>query len=162
MDFGDIGANLPFIIGIVALIFLQFILARRRKPGTTNQEIVQSLLSDVRLNLALVETVGLRQKPRKFAASSWRINKTKLDFLDQPLQVALSDAFMMIEDFNRQIEAAKKYKSTSYMASMNVDKLKKPLAKSQEGIEKWLLENTGGKEPSSKYHGMFDSLFGGR
>ncbi len=162
MDFEDLGANLPFIIGIIALIFLQFFLARRRKPATTQREIVESFLSEIRLNQALAETVGLRPKPRKFAASSWRINKTKLDFLDQPLQFALSDAFTIVEDFNRQIEAAKKYKSTIYMASLNADKLKKPLAKSQEGLEKWLLENTGEKEPSSKYSGMFDSLFGRR
>ena len=119
MDFGDIGENIPIIVMIVGLILLQFFLRRRRKPEITHQEIARNLLSEVRLDQALAEIFPLRQKPKKFETVSWQINRTKLDFLDESLQVALSDAFTTIEDFNRQIEAAKKHKSASYM--VNVD-----------------------------------------
>lgn len=154
-------AGLILIIAVVGFILLQFFL-RRRKPETLYREIAQSLLIEVRLNQALAETFHLRQKPRKFEVTSWQRNKTKLDFLAQSLQVALSDVFMMVEDCNRQIESAKKYKSASYTASVNVDKLKVLLDKSKEGLEEWLLANVGGKEPPPKYPGLFDSLFGGR
>lgn len=162
MDFGDIGGNVPIILMIIGLILLQFFFMRRRKPERTRQAIVQSLLSEVRLNQALVESAHLRQKPQKFAMAGWHINKSKLDFLQQSLQGTLSDAFGMAEDFNRQIAAAKKYKSASYMVNVNMDKLKEPLAKSRQGLEQWLQLNTGTKEPPLEYPGMFDGLFGRR
>ncbi len=162
MDFGDIGENLPIIVMVIALILLQFFLRRRRKPEGTQREIVQSLLSEVRMNLSLIEAFRFRSQVKKFEAASWQRNKTKLDFLDQPLQGALSDAFMIVEDFNQQVEAAKKYKSASYMVNIDADKLTKPLTKSKEGLEEWLLAETGTKEPPPQYPGMFDSLFGSR
>ena len=157
MDFG----NVIIIVAILALVLLQFFL-RRRKPETLHGEIAQSLLMEVRLNQALAETFHLRQKPKKFEVTIWQRNKTKLDFLSQSLQVVLSDAFMMADDFNRQIEAARKYRSTSYIVNVNIDKLKEPLAKSKEGLEEWLVANVGRKEPPPKYPGLFDSLFGRR
>ena len=162
MDFGDIGGNLPLIAAVIGVILLQFFLRRRRKPETTHQEIARNLLLEVKLNQALAETFRLRQKPKRFEVTSWQRNKTKLDFLDQPLQGSLSDAFGIIEDFNQQIAAAKKYKSASYMVNVNVDKIKEPLAKSKQGLEEWLMAKTGVKEPLPKYEGMIDSLFGGR
>ena len=162
MDFGDIGANIPTILTVVGLILLQFFLRRRRKPEVTHREIAQGLLTEVRLDQALVESFHLRRKPKKFEAVSWQLNKTKLDFLDQPLQVALSDAFTTIEDFNRQIDAAKKHKSASYMINVDVGKIKGPLSKSKQGLEEWLQSTTGTNEPPPKYPGMLDGLFGGR
>jgi len=162
MDFGDIGGNYPIIVIIIGLILLQFFFMRRRKPETTHRAIVQSLLSEVRLDQALVEASYLQQKPKKFVVTSWHMNKSKLDFLQQSLQGNLSEAFGMAEDFNRQIEAAKKYKSASYMASVNMDKLKEPLAKSRQGLEEWLQSKTGTKEPPLEYPGIFDTLFGRR
>lgn len=162
MDFGDIGENLPIIVMVIALIFLQFFLRRRRKPEATQREIVQSLLSEARMNLSLIEASRFRSQVKKFEAGSWQRNKNKLDFLEQSLQTVLSDAFMKVEDFNQQIEAAKKYKSASYMVNIDVDKLTTPLTKSKEGLEEWLLAQTGTKEPPPRYPGMFDALFGSR
>ncbi len=162
MDFGSIAENFPLIASIVGLILLQIFLRRRRKPETTHPEIVQSLLSEVKLNQALVETFNLRQKPKKIETVSWQRSKDKLGFLDSSLQVALSDAFTMAEDFNQQIDAANKHKSASYMASVNMDRLKGPLAKSKEGLEQWLMSKTGQKEPPPQYPGVFDGLFGGK
>ena len=160
MDFGNISENIPVIVLVIGFILLQFFLRRRRKPEITHQEIARSLLSEVRLNRALAESYHLRQKPKKFETVSWQMNKTKLDFLDQALQVALTGAFTIAEDFNRQIEAAKKYKSTSYIVSIDVAKLKEPLTKSQQGLEEWLLAKTGTQEPSPKYPGILDNWLG--
>lgn len=162
MDFSAIAENFPLIASIVGLILLQIFLRRRRRSERTQGEIVQNLLSEVKLNQALVETSHLRQKPKKIETVSWQRTKAKLDFLDSSLQVALSDAFTMAEDFNQQIDAANKHKSASYMASVNMDRLKGPLAKSKEGLEQWLLSTTGEKEPPPKYPGVFDGLFGGK
>jgi len=162
MDIGDIGENLPIIIGIVVLILVQFFLRRGRKPQGTQREIVQGLLSEVRLNLAIAEITQLHWRTKRFEVTSWQRSKTKLDFLEQSLQIALSDAYTMAEDFNQQIAAAKKYKSTSYMASVDVEKLKGPLNRSKEGLEAWLQSNIGTKEPSMKSPDILDGFFGRR
>ena len=162
MDIGDIGGNLPIIIAIVVLIFFQFFLRRGRKPQGTQSEIVRGLLSEVRLNLAIADITQLHWRTRRFEVTSWQRSKTKLDFLEQPLQSALSDAYTMAEDFNQQIAAAKKYKSTSYMVSVDVEKLKGPLTRSKEGLEAWLPDNARTKEPPTKYPSVLDDFFGGR
>ena len=160
MDFGNIASNLPAIALAIGIILLQLFLRRRRKPEATQREIAQSLLGEVRLNQALAESYNLRQKPKKFETVSWQRNKSKLDFLDQALQVELNGAFTTAEDFNQQIGAAKKYKSASYMVNVNMGKIKEPLIKSHQGLDEWLLSKTGTKEPSSKYPGIFDGWFG--
>ncbi len=162
MDFGAIGENLPVFVIIAGLILLQFFLRRRRKPETTQREIVQNLLAETRLNQAVLEFFSVRQEPKKFVATTWRRNITNLSFLSQPLQAALSESFMMAEDFNQQIDAAKKHKSANYIPSLNVDKLKGLLTKSREGLEEWFVAHTGTKKPPLEYPGVFDGLFGGR
>jgi len=159
MDLGTILENAPIIGAVIVLILLQFFL-RKRKPETTQQEIVQNLLSEVKLNWALAETFHLHQKPKKLEIVSWQRNKNKLDFLKQSLQGALSDAFGMAEDFNQRVGAAKKFKSGSYLVGIDIEKLKEPLAKSKQGLEEWLMINVGTKDDSPKYPGLLDGLFG--
>jgi len=161
MDFGAILDNLPLILAVLVLLLLQFFFWRP-KPEKTQQEIAHSLLSEVKLNHALVGIYDLRQKPKKFEVTSWQRNKNRLDFLGESLQGALSDAFGIVEDFNRQIDTAKKHRSVGYMADLDVGKLKGPLTKSKDGLEEWFLTTTGRKEPPLKYPGIFDTLFGGR
>ncbi len=162
MDFGTIGENAPLIVVAVIVLVLLQIFLRKSKPEAAEQEVVQSLLLEVRVNQALLESFHLWQKPRKFEMVSWRRNKTKLDFLNQSLQSALSDAFGMAEDVNQRVVDAKKYKSASYLVGINIDKLKEPLAKSKEGLEEWLLMKLGTIDPSPKYPGLLDGWFGGR
>lgn len=161
MDFSTIWENAPLIGAVIVFLLLQFFL-KKPKPETGQQEIVQNLLSEVRLNQALAETFQLRQKPKKFEVVSWQRHKTGLDFLQQSLESALSDAFDITEDFNQRIESTKKYKSASYLAGIDIDKLKEPLARSQQGLEEWLLANAGTKDPTPKYPGLLDGLFGSR
>ena len=159
MDFGDIGENIPIILLIVGLIALQFIVGRRRKPESTRQQTIRDLLLEVRLNQAMLESYYQRQKPKKFEMNDWKRSKGKLDFLGQSLQRSLSDAYMIIEDFNQQIDEAKRYKSASYMASVNPDKLKEPLAKCRQGLQEWLLASTAANPP--KRPGILDEWLGG-
>ncbi len=159
----SIGENFPLIALLVALILLQFFLRRgMRKPVPTHGEIAQNLLAEVRLNQAILEFSKARQKPRKLELASWQRSRNNVDFLGQPLQGVLSDAFTGAEDFNHQIDAAKKYGSTSYLLDANLDRIKGLLIRSQEGLEEWLLKNVGHKELQTKYPSMFDMLFGGR
>ena len=156
----EFGAPL-IILAIIGLLLLQLFF-RKPKPERLRQEIVQSLLSEVRLNRAMIESFHRRQKATKLEIVSWRRNKAKLDFLKQSLQSALSNAFDMADDFNQQVEVAKKHKSASFLADISIDKLREPLDKSKQGLEEWLLVNIGTTEPPPKYPSILDGLFGGR
>jgi hypothetical protein len=151
------------IIIILAVGLLLFTLLRRRSsPERNRPETVRSLLSEVRINEALAETFELRPKPQTFETTTWQLNKGKLTFFTKPLQDALSQAFTLAEQFNREIRAAKKDKSYDYKAHIQIDKMREPLAKSKEGLEEWLMVHVGGKEPPTKFPSLTDTLFGGR
>ena len=49
--------------------------------------------------------------------------------------MTLAHTFEMTEEFNERIDAAKKFKSNSYMAGIDVSKLKEPLAKSKQQLK---------------------------
>lgn len=162
MDFSSIEGNLPLILLILAFILLPFFFRRRRSSQVMSQEVARNLLSEVRLNLSLAEVYSVNGRVKRFETVSWRLNKSKLDFLGQSIQAALADAFTMAEDYNQQMAAAKKHRSAGFVSNINVDKFKGLLTKGKEGLEEWLLAKVGTKEPPPKYPGLFDGLFGGR
>jgi hypothetical protein len=161
MDLGNLGDNIIFIIAILAILVL-FSLFRRRSPNRNRPEVVRGLLSEVRINEALIETFHQRPKPRRFETSTWQLNRKKLDFFEKSLQVDLTSAFTLAEDFNQQLKAAKKAKSADFTLNFDLEKMGEPLAKSKQGLEDWLLAHFGGKEPPPKYPTITDYLFGGR
>lgn len=162
MDPEAFGEGILPIAVIVILIIVQIFLMRRRKGGRSQEGMIQSLIMEVRLNQALVDSYDQREKPKAFTTTSYTLYKNRLDFLRSEIQNSLADAYMLIEDFNQQIKAMKNYKSSGYLITFDIHRLDEPLRKSREGLEQWLMVATGSKEPSTEYPGMFDSLFGGR
>ena len=157
MDFGDLGElgkNLTILIPLILLIIFQ-ILFRRRRAERTPREVVTSLLTEINQNQQLMESFQVSWQVKKFKTGSWQRNKNRLDFLDQSVQTALADVFNLAEDFNRQMANAKKYKSTSYLANINVDKLREPLARSRRGLEAWLQANAGQPRLPTRRGGLF-------
>jgi len=150
---------LPLII-IIILLAIVFTWVRvggsrvRRRP-----DFVQRLIYEVRLNQALVETYHLREKPRKFETTAWRMSQDNIDFLDDSLQQTLTDLFTTVGEFNEQIKAARKTKVFSQL-NIDVNKIKEPLAESRKGLEDWLEEMTGQRELPSKYPSIFGWWFG--
>ena len=139
-DFGE-GSQWAIIIPIIILIVLSFVMRRRRPAEKTDTEIAGSLFLDANENLKLAESFSFQRRPKKFRTGSWQRNSEKVDFLDASLRSSLADAFGLAEDFNQEIEAAKKYKSTIYLSGVDVHKLEEPLTKSKQGLEEWLKAN---------------------
>ena len=160
MDFGDISDNIPVIVSIVVLILLQFFLRRKRSPETDHIGIVQNLINEVRLNTRLADIFNPSRAGKKFMDTSWRLYSNKLDFLDRDLQTDVSDTYMLIEDYNQQITSAKKFKSTSYLASVDISRLKELLTDTQEGLEEWLVARTGTDETTPKSPSIFGDFTG--
>ncbi len=99
MDFSALTGNITLIVIIIALVLLQLFFIRRRKPVTIHREIVERLLSEIRLNLGLATVFRPDWRVKKFETVSWQLTKTKLDFITQPVRRDLTDAFTMIEDY---------------------------------------------------------------
>ena len=160
MDLSGLRDSLPLLIGLVVILVL-FAFFRRGGSIRRRPEMIQGLIYELRLNQVLVETFHLREKPRRFETTHWQINKEKLDFLDESLRGTLTWVFERVEDFNRQIKAAKKAK-TLHQLNLNVEELKEPMAESRKGLEDWLEEHTGHRELPPRYPTLFGSLFGER
>jgi len=159
MDFGDLSDNLPVIGTIIGLILLQFFLRRRRSPEASEQQTVQNLLSEVRVNLRLVDVLLDGEQIKRFIVTHWSMSKNKIGFLEQSVQGTLTDAFTIAEDYNQQVAAYKKFKTAHYIASINAGKMKDKLTQSKTALEEWLMTRTGSKDPAGK-SGVFDDLIG--
>ena len=152
---GENGTSLFILIPLIILILAANIFFKLRRERKTPLGMAASVLSDVGQNQKLIETFNFHWQNKRFKTGGWQRSKTKVDFLPQELLNTLSNAFDMAEDFNERIDAAKKYKSDSYMASVNVDKLKLPLAKSKQELEEWLQANMRNPEYFPKRRGLF-------
>jgi len=154
MDFGESGSTIVFIIVIVLLLVANVFLRKRKAEGTPLGKVV-SIFSELRYNQKLTETFNFHWRSNKFKTSSWNRNNAKIDFVPQELLAMLSHAFEMAEDCNQRIDAAKKYRSDSYMAAIDVDKMKVPLAKCIQRLQEWLQENMQNPEYMPKRRGLF-------
>ena len=83
---------------------------------------------------------------KKFKTGAWKRNKDKMDYIDQSLRNILAGAYAIAEEFNGEIDAAKKHKSPGYLAGIQLDRLKEPLARSKQGLQEWLELNKRAKE----------------
>ena len=148
MDADDVWEKLAFLALILIFLLVSTFL-RGRRAAKTQLGVVLSLLSEVNYNQKLMEAFSYNLKVKKFKTASWKVNKGKMDFIDQELQTSLAKAYEIAERFNLDIDAAHKHKLATYLASIQVDKLKEPLACSKQGLEEWLKLNTV-KEKTSK------------
>ena len=155
MDFNPV--PLIIILVIVAVIFTWVRLGGSRVRH--RPDYVQRLIYEIRLNQALVETYPKREKPRRFETTIWRMFNNEMDFLDDSLQEKLTDVFDTLLDYNEQIHAAGKTKTYDQL-NINVNKIKKPLARCRKELEDWLEEATGHRELPTKYPGIFGWWFG--
>ena len=140
MGSGEISTNVIF--GIVIFLLLAFnIYIKSRRTGQTPLGRVARILGDVNRNETLIENFGHHGGSGKLKTGAWQSGKDKVDFLPQELRATLAKAFELSEEVNERIEAARKFKSDSYMAGIDVSKLKAPLARSKEQLQEWLQEN---------------------
>jgi len=154
IDWENIGQVLSYLVPVVAFIVIN-ILFRKQQQQKRQQQVVRSLLSEIDYNQKLMETFLFKWQSKKFKTGTWKSNKDKMDYIDQSLHNTLVGAYEIAEEFNSEIDAAKKHKSSSYLAGIQVDRLKEPLAKSKQGLEEWLELNKRAKEmprPGGKPH----------
>ena len=114
-----------------------------------------SFISEIALNQQIVESLRHNSQVKRYRTYSWQRNKDKLDFLGLELQNTLAKAFGMAEEFNREIDAARKYKSSSYLVGIPANKLREPFAKGRQGLEEWFQSNSGQAQVAPRRSGLF-------
>ena len=145
-DWSEIGSILAYLIPVA--IFIVFnVLMRKQQEQKRRLGVVKSLLAEIEHNQKLLEAFLLQWQYKKFKTGHWQRNKDKLDYIDQGLRTTLADTYGIAEGFNKEIETAKKQKSTSYLAGIKMDRLREPLAKSRQGLEEWYALNKDRKKP---------------
>ena len=148
--------TMNIILGVVIVIVLVAnIYFRRRKMEKTPLGAVSLMLMELDSNYKLTESFSFHRGIQKFKTGGWNRNKNKVDFLPAELRNAVSKAFEMSEDVNERIDAARKYGSDSYMAGIDVGKLKGPIDKSRQELRAWLQENMDNPEYAPKRRGLF-------
>jgi hypothetical protein len=153
MDEGLIG---NILIGVVIALFLVGnLFLRKRSMEKTDLGKVAILLAEINHNLKIVDAFSYNLRVKKFKTGSWARNKDKIDFVDERIRTTLANAFNMAEEFNQKIAAARKYKSSSYLASVEVDKLRNAMTKSQQELGEWFTENKDSQELLPKRRGLF-------
>ena len=144
-DWGDIGGILTYLVPVLIFVVIN-IFFRKQQEQKRQQQAVRGLLSEIDYNQKLMEAFLFNWQAKKFKAGAWKRNKDKMDYIDQSLRNILAGAYAIAEEFNAEIGAAKKHKSPGYLAGIQVDRLKEPLARSKQGLEEWLELNKRKKE----------------
>ena len=156
--FGGEGASQwTMIIPLIGLIVFSFVM-KRRKTESTPQDIASGLLSDLNANQGMVERFDSQTRPVKLKIGSWQRNNAKLGFLDDATRSSVSNFFKMAEDFNQQMDTAKRYKTTSYISGINTEKMKEPLAKSRDGLQEWMKVNMQQAGPGAGRQGCIPGM----
>ncbi len=144
MDFAwdEIGQILSYLMPAIIIVIMN-VFFRKHQEQKKRQTLVRSLLSDINYNQKLMDAFAMGWQMKKFKTGTWKQNKEKLDYISPDLRSTLGDVFDIAEQFNGEIGVAMKHKSAIYMANIQVDRLRGPLARSQQGLEEWLQENKG-------------------
>lgn len=146
-DWSEIGKVLSYLIPLIIFILFNVVFKKHREKQR-QLGVVKSLLSEIEYNSNLVDSFSMRSQMKNFKTTTWKRNREKVDYIDQSLYSTLADAYEIADGFNRDIDAAKKHKSASYIAGIDVSRLTKPLAKSKQGLKEWLELNKSKKKSS--------------
>lgn len=154
MDFVRDNSNIILIVVMLLMLVLAIYIKSRRELRTPLGRVIV-IFSQVKHNVKLVENFGYHHNVGRLKTGAWNRNKDRVAFLPQDLQETLAHTFEMSDEVNQRIDAARKFKSDSYMAGIDVEKLKAPLARSQQQLQEWLQANMSNPEYLPKRRGLF-------
>ena len=141
--------NILMVVLLIGALGLNIFMKYRRSRKTPLGRVA-NILIDINRNVRFVDNFSYHHGAGKMKTGAWNRNKDKVDFLPQELRMTLSQLFDMSEQVNERIAAARKFKSDSYMAGIDLSKLKTPLATSHQQLQEWLQENMQNPEYQPK------------
>ena len=154
MDLSETGMTIILVVLMVGLIVVNVYFGKRKAEKAPLGKVV-SVLSDIRHNQKIVQTFNFHWQTKRFKTGGWSRNSTNITFLPEELWISLDKIFDLVEDYNQRIDIAKKSKSDSYMAGIDVDRLKAPLDDVAERLREWVQENMTHPEYAPRRRGLF-------
>ena len=151
---GESVINVLLVVAVIVLLVAN-VYFKKRKGDDTPLGKAASILIEMHYNENLAANFSFHYGMRKFKNGSWKRYRDKIDYLPQELVQDLSQTFDMVEDVNQRINAARAYKSDSYLAGIDVSRLGPSLAKSKAQLQEWLQENLQNPEYAQKRRGLF-------
>ena len=151
---GETAANVILVVVLIGLLVAN-VYFKKRKGDDTPLGRAASILLEIHHNENQAANFNFHYGMRNFKTSNWKRYKDKIDYLPQELVQDLSQTFDMVEDVNQRINAARAYKSDSYLAGIDVSRLGPSLAKSKAQLQEWLQENLQNPEYAPKRRGLF-------
>jgi hypothetical protein len=145
-DWSEIGNILAYLVPVAVFIVFNILLSKQQEQKRRLQ-VVKGLIAEIDENQKLMDAFLLQWHYKRFKTSHWQRHRDKLDYIEPSLHSRLAGTYEIAEGFNREIETAKKQKSTSYLAGIRVDRLKDPLTESRQGLEEWYVLNKDRKKP---------------
>ena len=146
--------NLLFGVAMFLLlglsIGLQIFRTRRAPLGR-----VVALLKAIKHNQKLVEDFSYSRDIAKFKTGSWERYREKLVFLPQELRKEMTRLCDIVIDINTRIDEARRHQSDSYMAAIEVDKLKAPMDNCRMQLEEWIMANMNNPDYLPKKRSLF-------
>jgi hypothetical protein len=148
-------ADVLILVGMVAL-FIGAIIYRQRRNSTAPMLIVFNLYRDIDKNMKLVNRSSQIRKAVRFKTKAWRKSQTHLDFLNEELRSAINAGFRLADEFNTQIENAKKTGAVVLLSTLPVESLTEPMTKAKTGLGEWIREHWGDRSLMPKRIGFFN------
>ena len=145
----DMTINIIMGLLLVGALVLNIYVKYRRSKKTPLGRVA-SILMNINHNEKFVESFSYHHGIGRMKTDAWNKFKDKIDFLPQDLRQMLSQVFDMSEQVNERINAARKFKSDSYMAGIDLSKIKTPLANTKEQLQDWLQTNMQNPEYQPK------------
>jgi hypothetical protein len=143
-----IGLALLILLGLS--IGLQIFRARRSSLGH-----VVAILNNLKHNIRLCENFSYHYGIGSLKADAWVKYREKVSFLPQELLNNLSKVFDVVAEINANIDAATRFKTDSYMAAIEIDKLKEPLVSCHEQLHEWVYANMNNPDYLPKKKSLF-------
>lgn len=143
-----------FGVAMFLLLVLSLAIQALRTKQSPMGKVV-GIVSSLRHNIKLCDNFSYDRSIGRFKTAAWDKHKGSVGFLPEGLRAELSGVFEEIGEINERIDAARKYGSDSYMASIDVSKLKAPLAACREKLQAWVYENMHNPEYLPKKRSLF-------
>ncbi len=150
-DWGYIGWLVGLFMPIIFFLVF-YVLFRKRTEQVRRVRVLMILVSEIEHNQKLMESFTVRSRIKKYITGNWDRNQDEIKYImeDKGLYSTLVYAYEIIKEFNREIDKAKKNKSTSYLVGIKVERLREPLERSKQGLKEWLELNKGKKQVSTR------------
>ena len=91
----------------------------------------------------------------RLRTGSWEKYREKMTYLPSELHKELTRLFDIVADINMRIDEARRHQSDSYMAAIEIDKLKQPIETCRAQLEEWIMTNMNNPDYLPKKRSLF-------